>query len=605
MDYHLNGCAFLSEARGTLVMLKTSVGHIPFQKTVRDYGDMWVEPVREKALIQFAPENPYQEITVSINGGAFTAPCCRGQEAVEIDISAPTTVFEVKAGTGAPYRVVFRKPTDCWTLQGSQVSAGRGDKPALAVNGTENWIAYRDDQEANRLYVKKWNASTQAWVQVGGALSVGAASEPVLRFAAGVAHVAFLDRITYGTGEAAQEESRAVVKRWNGSAWLPVQGDGTVSKGMTRGLSFEVSGSTLWLAFSGDRIAEEGGAIVERPVYVRKWNGTQWVPVGDFIPVPDLPSPDVDYRGDGIEDGRVSVGSGENPSLAIHPDGTAHIAYVGHVKIRMQEGEAGKDSPPAIIAKKLIGTGASSFWGDLTTSLDENGADLGLTPLGEVLILPGADRVQLSFGGTTLYAAFSYTYLAPNPKRPGFLEESEERVLDVRRFQSATTFSDDSHWFPLASGSTVEEYAVAPLDANGEFAFTAQGGQLALAFVNAINRDRITVLRHDGTLWRSVGNPAFLPVDAADRQGSLALALGTGSSLAAFRQGGESGEARAQAVTVAAFSGTCPDLTLAQLEVRDVGQVLPMDWKFRPMCFTWKEEFGKTRPRPISGLIRW
>lgn len=590
LEYHLDGCGYQFEAQGTLKKLAVSAGFIPFQKTVRDYGDLWVEPVLEKALIRFEPENPYEDVEVRINGGAWGPPCCRGSNSLEVDLASTATVVEVRAGAGQPYRVSLRKSTDCWTLKGGKISAGGGGMPAPFSYGSETWVAYLSDQDGNRLYVKRWDAGTQSWQQVGGAISASAASSPILRVMQGTPYLAYLDEVTIGTGDTARTESRAVVKRWNGSSWLPLQGDGIVSKGETKDISFEASTSFLWLAFVGDRLAEEGGTEGGSPAYIRKWNGTQWVAEGDFIPLPDHPpGPGEEFHGDSVADGRLSEGDASHTTLAINSTGSPIVGYLGSVKMLNPDADSSRfsQSPAFFIMKKLDtitfpNNFKAIFWGDVVPGTGDGGDQLTLTPLGDVLPVPGTDKVQVGFVGSILYAAFTTVPLSPIPGSPdSSFSESGQRVLEVRKYQPGLTYTDGSHWFPLVAGTTQEQNMVTPMDDGGDFWFTGQAGFPALAYVNAYNRDRVTVVFHDGTRWKPIGNPAFLPVDAGAGEGRLSVTVGGSTGFVAFRQGGENGETRTKGVSLATYSGSCPDLTLTQLEVRDAGQVLPMDWSFR------------------------
>lgn len=564
LTYNLDQCGEMQGARGNLTILKSSTGYIPFDKQVRNYGDQWIDPVTERVRLDFRPENPFESVTLRVNGGPWNPPCCRGEESVDIPLSSATTVVEVRAGNGAPYRLALRKPSSCWTPLGGQVSGGWAGLPAALQQGGDRWAAYRADQDGGRLRVKRWSVQTQQWNDVGGAVSTGEVGSIVLRLLQGAPHVAYVDEIqvTQPNGRVSTE-TRAMVKRWNGSDWVPLHGDGSVSRGTVRSLAFDGQGGTLWIAFVGDAAAEEGREDGATPAYARKWNGSVWEPAK-----------------------RVSDGSALDLSLAILPDGTPRIAYLGSFPF-VRQGPRGPEnlrSGALPIVKKLITQDGITFWGDLRG--DSNGR---YTDQGEVWNLPEADRLQLAVSGSDLLLAVSYAKMKPVEGEADTYEETGTRFLEVRKFRPDAAFTDGSHWFPLAAGTTPEEYAVTPMDKEGEFHLTAGGSVPTLAFVNAHNRQRATVVEFTGGRWSSVGLPAMLTVDQALEPGRLAVSASAGAPTTAFaRQDRPEEEATRHAIRAVEYSGSCPDLALSNLRVLEGTSQVPFEWAFKPYLLSYR-----------------
>lgn len=575
-EYHLNACAGLQTAGGTLSRLKVTAGTLAFDKQVREYGELWVDPMQELVTLEFTAENSHEDVQIKVGTGSWNTPCCRGNNSQDVILSGTTTKVEIKVGTGEPYKITFRKASTCWTPLGGQVSGGWGGTPSSATTGSDQWVAYSADQDGGRLRVKKWDGVSQVWTEMGGPISAGEAATITLKVLGGVPYVAYVDEFPVPQPDGSTLTlKKAVIKRWSDSSWTPLQGDGTVSNGPTRFLAFETHGTDLWTAYVGNKKVEEGGGT-GYSVYVRKWTGGAWTRVGD-------------QNADGIADGLVSDGEAKSVTLAIHPDGTPHVGYLG--RVRFPEGvdgqPAGSYTSPFPVVKKLIHAGGRDFWGDLVSGTDEP------TQQGEVLEIPGVDKLQLSFGGNDLYLGLAYQYMAPVPGEDGMYERSGRRVLDIRKLRDSSQFTDRSHWFPMVSGDSPEDYAVAPLDGSGDFHFSAASGTPSLAFVTAQNNQRLTVLNFSAGHWTAVGNPAFVPSDATAGLGRLSLATaGTGNPLSVLRQEDLNTESSQFAIRALQFEGGCSDLTLAQLLVFDGGQPIPLDWKFRPYILSHE---GKIR----------
>lgn len=585
-EFHLDGCSAYHGTSGLLAKLSASAGYIPFAKTTYDYGDLWIDPLLQKATLRFAPETPGEDVEVSVDGGAWASPCCKGNRIQDVNLANPSTTVEVRAGSGKPYKVVFRKPTTCWTAMGSAISGGWADRPSAQADGSHRYAAFRNETDGGKLYAKRWDEGTGAWVSMGGAISSRAASEITLKVAAGVVYLAYIDELPYVLPDGqTMMTTQAVVKKWNGSSWLPLQGDGILSKGPVRSLGFDARGSHLWAAYIGIKggVSQSGKTISTAILYARHWNGTAWESIG----------------GGNTQTGVVSEGNASKATVAIHPDGTPFIGYLGQATLASGPNGQPDDLRTSVfpIVKKKLGSPGQEYWGDLVP-----GAGSTYGTQGEILGVPGTDKLQLSFGGTDLYLAIAYRPLIPILGEAGSYESSPNRILDVRKLRESESFADKSHWWPLTSGTTADAFAVAPLDPKGDFHFTAAGSTPALVFATTHNEDKISVIQFAGNKWQVVGNPAFLSRDAMASAGALSLAFVSGTdALIAVRQDDGSTESSRNAVRAARFSGSCPDLTLSLFEAYDGTAPIELAWGFKPFILFQE---GKIRAEAVTADLR-
>jgi hypothetical protein len=145
------------------------------------------------------------------------------------------------------------------------------------------------------IYVKRWTGSN--WVQLGGALNVSAFEEgrqPSLAIdTSGNPVVSWTE--TVGSSY------NIYVKRWNGTSWLQLGGELNIDAGR------QAFNPSLALDSSGNPVVswqERDG--ISYSIYVKRWNGTIWMPVGttsldiDFFKDAQLPSLAIDSSGNPV-----------------------------------------------------------------------------------------------------------------------------------------------------------------------------------------------------------------------------------------------------------------------------------------------------------------
>lgn len=193
-------------------------------------------------------------------------------------------------------------------------NAGYSAAPSLAIapDGTL-YIAWDDKSGGDaEIYVRAWNGNT--WDEVGTGSATGSgisnnngySSTPSIAIASdGTPYIAWFDN-SNGRGE-------IYVRGWNGNSWAEV-GQGSASGG---GIS-----NTLWGAFDPSlAIAPDGTLYLawadssngKAEIYIRAWNGSQWVEVGMSS-----------ASGGGISN---TGGDSNSPSLAVDVEGTPTVAW--------------------------------------------------------------------------------------------------------------------------------------------------------------------------------------------------------------------------------------------------------------------------------------
>jgi hypothetical protein len=181
---------------------------------------------------------------------------------------------------------------------------------AIAANGTP-YIAWSDSGDGDtEIYVRRWNGAS--WEEVGtgsaggGGISnnSGNSFEPRLVFAPdNTPYVAWYD--------VSDGDTEIYVRSWNGSSWIEV-GAGSATGG---GISNN-TGSSIYPAIA---VASDGTPYItwednssggDTEIFVRRWNGSSWVEVGNGS-----------ANGEGISN---NSGVSSNPSLAL---GIPYIAW--------------------------------------------------------------------------------------------------------------------------------------------------------------------------------------------------------------------------------------------------------------------------------------
>jgi hypothetical protein len=157
-------------------------------------------------------------------------------------------------------------------LGGSDTAGGisgatSGDSPALALGPTGlPTVAWQlNNGGAYGVYLKQWSGT--AWVELGGSGSgTGLATQSAPQKPPNVA----LDSNGYPTVFWSQYPSGMYLKHWTGSAWTELGGS---ASGGGIGTAAYISKAAVVLDSSGNPTV----AWTAGPVFVKRWNGTSWV----------------------------------------------------------------------------------------------------------------------------------------------------------------------------------------------------------------------------------------------------------------------------------------------------------------------------------------
>jgi hypothetical protein len=243
---------------------------------------------------------------------------------------APTATNTQNA-TPSPIPTITPTPEPSWQEVGAGSASGGGISntagvsadPSLAISPDGvpyvAWMDYSDGDA--EIYVRMWDGSS--WVEVGaGSASGGGISNndfgsnsPSLAISPdGMPYVAWDDE---GNGI---EDNEIYIRKWDGSNWVEV-GAGSASGGGISNNGGGSSGPSLAISPEGVPYVAWVDFISSGPnnIYVRKFDGSRWVEVGAGS-----------ASGGGISNhpgGSAFYGGSHHPSLAISPDGMPYVAW--------------------------------------------------------------------------------------------------------------------------------------------------------------------------------------------------------------------------------------------------------------------------------------
>jgi hypothetical protein len=194
-----------------------------------------------------------------------------------------------RASTNAAYDVyVKRWDGQAWVLLGGKLEVNPATNystqyPSLAVDSQNRPVVAFSD--SGNIYVKRWE-NESSWVQVGDALDIDVSKSV---FFSSIA-VDPSDRIVVAWSEPAEPPSGSVVtgsnvyvKRWNGSRWVSL---GTaldvdpINYASHPSLALS-SGGRIFIAWEERK--DIGSFSVRREVYVKRWDGTAWTLLGGAL----------------------------------------------------------------------------------------------------------------------------------------------------------------------------------------------------------------------------------------------------------------------------------------------------------------------------------
>lgn len=195
----------------------------------------------------------------------------------------------------------------------SSTTGGSAAPSLVIVPDGSPVIAWEDNSNIkNAIYVRRWNGTS--WVQMGAGSdsgggisnSTGNSTTPALAVSANGALFAAWRDTGIGNGE-------IYVRRWNGTAWVEL-GTGSASGGGVSNTPGVSENPALAISANGwPIVAWKDDTSGSDEIYVKRWNGSAWVELGNDS-----------ATGDGISH---SSGNTFRPALVIPPDGFPIVAW--------------------------------------------------------------------------------------------------------------------------------------------------------------------------------------------------------------------------------------------------------------------------------------
>lgn len=208
-----------------------------------------------------------------------------------------------------------------WQQLGGAV--GLGEDASLKTDGTNTTIAYsEDDGTSQNITIKKWTGST--WTSLGSLSgsndSYSAARSPSIALDnAGYPVVAWHERADY---DEFNKISNIYIQRFNGTSWVNV---GTGVLDGWNALDTYAYSPSVALDSSGNPVVawSEDDTTMDHDIYVQRFNGTSWVRVGE-----KLNANTNTYDSSAIQPS-LAIDSSDNPVVAWSEDnGSVYNIYV-------------------------------------------------------------------------------------------------------------------------------------------------------------------------------------------------------------------------------------------------------------------------------------
>jgi hypothetical protein len=382
-------------------------------------------------------------------------------EYTELAFDNANTPYIVYKDGGNANKVTVRKfVSGSWTAVGPVAfSGGQVDFTNIAIDANNVvYVAYRDGANSFKSTVVKFNGSS--WVTVGTA-----------GFSSGISDYIDLvldnNNVPYITYTDFSLSRKAVVKKFDGSAWVNVG-----VEGFTSATVIETK-----LAFDGTNVpylAYRDGASAYK-LSVSKFNGTSWVTVGAA---------------------GFSAGTADYLSLAIGSDDLPYIAY--------------RDVANSNKASLMKFNGSS--WTTITAGFSTGDAQYTSLAL-DATDIP---YVAYSDGGTVLYSATVQRYAAPPisssiiPSGSTAICQGQTVTLSIPA-QNGVTYK----WQDLSAGagawSNVAPAGSFGSNGSGSMISTDKNGVPYVLFLDAAYNYEPSLMSYDGSTWSYMGSPGFTP----------------------------------------------------------------------------------------------
>jgi len=176
--------------------------------------------------------------------------------------------------------------------------------PRLASDGAALYLAFTEWTSATAasprtalLYVKRWNG--QQWAMVGVPLNVGLETvvygPPALEVAGGHLYVAWTEYSERPDAHGQVVDIQKVyVKGWNGQEWIPL--GGALNHDQAKSANFSamaIHNGAVTVGFFQPDLRLDEAAHENRPTlsaYIKQWTGTEWIQVGQKVQLHELPN---------------------------------------------------------------------------------------------------------------------------------------------------------------------------------------------------------------------------------------------------------------------------------------------------------------------------
>lgn len=374
--------------------------------------------------------------------------------------------------------------------------AGRS---SLALNSSGNpvvaWVEYNltpasDLTDNNKIYVKRWQ--NNQWVQLGNGVSQSdidnhLLDNPSLALRSDGNPIVAYQQCAVGCRQFYDHPYPVgiYVKQWNGSSWVAL-GNGLGTPAYDPALAIDSQNRPV-VAFSACLTDPEGVRCNAYGIYVKRWNGTAWVLLGDILSV--FP-PQPDYPGGSI----IPRSSAISPTIAIDSLDRPIVVW--------EETERRNSSVSHVYAKRWDG----SKWVLLGTAVDRDDMNRLPYPLGDYRPYHKPSLI-IDKKTNTPYVAYVDYILA-----------TDDDNLYVRKF-------DGSKWVQVSSSIDSAGSRVS----NPSLSLTPDGRPM-VAYDENYNGNKniyIKVLSYGGT-WgyvaaraeRTITNNAYLPSLTVDATGN-------------------------------------------------------------------------------------
>jgi hypothetical protein len=367
--------------------------------------------------------------------------------------------------------------------------------PSLAVDAAGNAIFSYEEEVAGQqrnVYVRRFQPDvSKTWTPLGNqpvaenagffSIDLDGSGQPVVAFGK-------------GTGLNFGEIYRLYAQRWTGSSWVQVGGAITGLDYAPASFSFASNGTNSFaVAWQG-----VNPSITEYNIYVKRWNGSAWVQLGDFLDTNKAnnafePSIDVDPSGnpsvawieqiggassvvvkrwDGskwVQLGNVGVSSAETVKLRVDATGKPTIAWT--------------ESTPTTSSDLYVKRWNGSRWLQLGSALD---TDINNNVLRGSIAIDSAGNPIVAFGEITPGVGNDSTY--------------------AKKWNG-------SQWVQLGSsiGNLYSDFPNISIDGSGNLLVAFR--QQITSGPYAGNYD-IIVKRWNGNSWGQLGNPLTVSINS-------------------------------------------------------------------------------------------